>query len=322
MKMKSIHYAIAFLFINYFVIILYSTPVYALIKNNKASGKISAVNIKKLIYENPTLAIKYIKKSLKKHPKKPELYNYLGQSYGKLNENGKAILCYKKAIKLNPKYLNAYNNLGLVYNKIHNFKKAYKIFLILAKMNPKNPVYYNNIGFIEEERNKNNKAIEFFNKAVRLNPFYTMSYLNLGSIYRKMGKNRQAAKEYNKSGLTYFRVGNYMQAINSFKLSIKLYPRYIYPYENISNSYIKLGNIDKGVYYYALSGNRYNSMQKYHSAIKEFNLALQYNPRYMPAIHGIMLSYQKLGNMQMVTRYMQEEIKLGGVGALLGGGLL
>lgn len=320
-KMKSIIYLIVLFLFSYFFLSpasVFALPKISKIKARKETG---INNVKKLLFKNPELAIKKLNVMVKKNPENPKLYYYLGTSYGRLSKTDKAVQYYKKAIKLNPKYLNAYNNLGLTYNKIRNFKKAYKTFSKMVKLNPKNPVYYNNIGFIEEERNKNHKAIEFFNKAISLNPFYTMAYLNMGSIYRKLGENRRAAKEYNKSGLTYFRVGNYLQAVNSFKLSIKLYRRYIYPYENIANSYVKLGNINKAVSYYTLSGNKYNSKQRYHNAVKEFNMALKYNSRYMPAIHGIMLSYQKLGNMQMVSQYMQEEIKIGGVGAILGGGL-
>lgn len=320
--MKSIIYTVMLFLFSYFF--LSSVSAFALktaaIKNKAKKG--TGINgVKKLLFKNPELAIKKLNVMVKKNSKNPKLYYYLGASYGRLNRTGKAVRYYKKAIKLNPGYLKAYNNLGIAYNKSRNFKKAYKIFLKMVKLSPKNPVYYNNVGFIEEERNKNHKAIEFFNKATSLNPFYTMAYLNLGSIYRKLGENRRAAKEYNKSGLTYFRIGNYLQAVNSFKLSIKLYRRYIYPYENIANSYVKLGNIDKAVGYYTSSGNIYNSKQRYNKAVKEFDTALRYNSRYMPAIHGIMLSYQKLGNMQMVSRYMQEEIQVGGVGAILGGGL-
>ena len=320
--MKSIIYPIILFFFSY--LFFNSASAFALTKNNKPKVKkeTGISDVKKLSFKNPALSIKKLKVMVKKYPKNSTLYYYIGKSYDRLNKTGKAIQYYKKAIKLNPKYLNAYNNLGLAYNKNHNFKKAYNIFLKTVKLDPKNPVYYNNVGFIEEERNKNHKAIEFFNKAVSLNPFYTMAYLNIGSIYRKLGKNRRAAKEYNKSGLTYFRVGNYLQAVNSFKLSIKLYRRYIYPYGNIANSYVKTGNIGKAVFYYTSSGNMYNDKQRYHKAIKDFNLALQYNPKYIQAIHGIMLSYQKLGNMQMVSRYMQEEIQVGGVGAFLGTGML
>ena len=298
--------------------------------NKIKSAKLSAKNdnnlksIQKILYKNPKAAIKKLKiliNKKNKNLKNAKIYYYLGQSYFKLNNDDKAIMYYKKAIKQNPKYIKSYNSLGLLYNKNHNYKNAYIAFSKLVKINSRNPVYYNNLGFIEEEREKNHKAIEFFNKAVSLNPFYTMAYLNLGSIFRKLGEDRRAAKEYNKSGLTYFRTGNYLQAINSFKLSIKLYRNYIYPYKNIANTYVKLGNIDNAVNYYTLSGNLYNNMQKYNAAVKEFNSALKYNQSYMPAIHGIMLSYQKLGNMQMVSRYMQEEIKVGGIGAILVGGL-
>lgn len=318
MKFKNIIYVMMLFF--YIYLFFNTGSVFALIKNNKTSKTMNLNNIKKLIYKNPSLAIKNLDVIVKQHPE-PELYNYLGLAYSKINKMDNAIHYYKKAISLNPKYLNAYNNLGLAYNKTHNFKNAYKTFLKMVKIDAKNPVYYNNIGFIEEERNKNHKAIRYFNKAISLNKFYTMAYLNLGSIYRKLGENRRAAKEYNKSGLTYFEVGNYLQAVNSFKLSIKLYSRYIYPYENIANSYIKLGNINKAVFYYTSSGNKYNDRQRYHTAVRDFNIALKYNPRYMPAIHGIMLSYQKLGNMQMVSQYMREEIQIGGVGAFLGSGL-
>lgn len=320
-KMKSIICLTLLSLFSYFF--LSSASAFASTKISKIkTKKDTGINyVKKILLKNPRLAIKKLNDIVKKNPKNPKLYYYLGASYDRLNKTGKAVKYYKKAIKLNPEYLAAYNNLGIAYNKSRNFKKAYKTFLKMVKINPKNPVYYNNIGFIEEERNKNHKAIEFFNKAVSLNPFYTMAYLNLGSIYRKLGENKRAANDYNKSGLTYFRVGNYLQAVNSFKLSIKLNRRYIYPYENIANSYVKLGNINKAVGYYTSSGNIYDNKQRYNKAVKEFNMALKYNQRYMPAIHGIMLSYQKLGNMQMFSHYMREEIQVGGVGAILGGGL-
>ena len=323
-KYLSNYVMLIFMLIFFSYLLFNSASVFASIKNNKfkIKNEINISDIKKLSFKNPELAIKKLNVMVKKNPKNPKLYYYLGISYGRLNKTDKAINYYKKAIGLNPKYLIAYNNLGLAYNKNRNFKNAYKTFLKMVKINPKNPVYYNNVGFVEEERDKNHKAVMFFNKAVGLNPFYTMAYLNLGSIYRKMGENRRAAKEYNKSGLAYFRIGNYMQAVNSFKLSIKLYRRYIYPYGNIANSYVKRGNIGKAVFYYTSSGNMYNDKQRYHKAIKDFNLALQYNPKYIQAIHGIMLSYQKLGNMAMVSRYMREEIQIGGVGAFLGTGML
>lgn len=322
MKIKSIIYPIMLFLFCYFFLSPASTFALTKISKIKAEKETGISDVKKILFKNPELAIKKLNVMVKKNPKNPKLYYYLGISYGRLNKTDKAIHYYKKAIGLSPKYLNAYDNLGLTYNKNRKYKKAYETFLKMVKINPKNPVYYNNVGFVEEERDKNHKAVMFFNKAVGLNPFYTMAYLNLGSIYRKMGENRRAAKEYNKSGLAYFRTGNYMQAVNSFKLSIKLYRRYIYPYGNIANSYVKTGNTGKAVFYYTSSGNMYNDKQRYHKAIKDFNLALQYNPKYIQAIHGIILSYQKLGNMAMVSRYMREEIQIGGVGAFLGAGML
>ncbi|RZD17563.1 MAG: tetratricopeptide repeat protein [Candidatus Acididesulfobacter diazotrophicus] len=295
------------------------------IKNTKKDDKLNSKTLLKKakteLYNKPNNAISDLHLVLKRDPKNYEAYNYLGLAYNNINKSKKAIIEIKKAIKINPKNSVSYSNLASVYYKNHKYKDAFKYFSKASESNPKNFVYYNDMGFVDNKIGKYHTAIAYLNKAIRINPFYLTAYTNMASICRKLGENKRAAINLNKAGIIYFRSGNYPGAINEFKTSIRLNSHYAPAYENLGNSYIRFGKTAKASSSYDEAGNMFFRTEHYNKAINFYKLALKYEPNNTSIYHQLSTAYIKIGNMQMGAYYLRKMIKVGGLGAIMGGGL-
>ncbi len=288
---------------------------------NKLNSKTLLKKAKSELYDKPNKAISDLRLVLKRDRDNYEAYNYLGLAYNNINKSKKAVIEIKKAIKISPKNSVLYSNLATVYYKNNKYKDAFKYFAKASKYNPKNFVYYNDMGFVDNKMGKYHTAIAHLNKAIKINPFYLTAYTNMASIFRKLGENKRASINFNKAGIIYFRSGNYPGAINEFKTSIRLNSRYAPAYENLGNSYVRYGKTAKASSSYDKAGNMFFSMEHYNKAINFYKLASKYAPNNASIYHQLSTSYIKIGNIQMGAHYLRKMIRVGGVGALMGGGL-
>jgi hypothetical protein len=76
----------------------------------------------------------YFEKAIILYPKSERAYNYLGVTYLKEGNNGKALELFQKSIELNSSYSDPYYNLGGIYEKQKNIIKATEYYRQAAQL--------------------------------------------------------------------------------------------------------------------------------------------------------------------------------------------
>ncbi len=92
-------------------------------------------------------------------------YCNLGDMYGKLNEDGKALASYQKAIEVNPDYITAYTKTGNFYADHGSFLEAVPWYMQALKINPDDAQVNYLLGVAYKEIGRKNDAVEAFKKA-------------------------------------------------------------------------------------------------------------------------------------------------------------
>ena len=135
-----------------------------------------------------------------------DAYFHRAQIYYNNLEWDKTLSDLNRAIRLNPDYSEAYYGLGMINEQIGEWEKAIDDFSAVIEREPNNALAYFHRG-INRTRNKSNaSAREDFKKAIELIPDEPAGYLNMG--------------------ITYAIEGNLKEAINWFKQSLKINPKY------------------------------------------------------------------------------------------------
>lgn len=183
---------------------------------------------------------------------------------------------YVKAIEKDPYNIWAYAGRGWLYEDFRNRSKAKEIFESGIKNNSNRPqAYYYYGNYLSEGLGDMERAEVYYSKAIEKDIFYMPAYTKLIEVYNKQGKQQKSLTYLNELidkypeapdlwdllGNTYFSLGEYRRAIESFNQSIKLDDSY-------TKGLSKLG-------YSELQENQYESAKshyfKLHSSDPEGN---------------------------------------------------
>lgn len=156
--------------------------------------------------------------------KEAEYYYKMGIS--SLNEGNikMAYVQLHKSYELDQNNVDTLNSLGIVFMKLGEDDKAMQFFRRVIDLDSRYSDAYNNIGVLHLNNRRYKEAIDAFNMTIS-NPLYKFperGYYNLGS--------------------SYYRIGQYDNALKSFQTSIRLSPNFSLPYYGLSLAYNKKGN--------------------------------------------------------------------------------
>jgi len=185
------------------------------------------------------------------------------------------------------KMATATKELGEAYMGQGNYTAALNEFLKIEKITPLDPFLHNDLGITYMAKKRFDLAEEHFKKAIELNPEYIPAKNNLGSAYLKQQK--------------------WDLAIICFKeiAGNLLYATPHYPLSNLGWAY--LGKKDLKL------------------AQKNFALALEAQPDFINAIHGLATAYIEGSELQsafkILTQRIEKEKNPGGAIAVLYGDL-
>ncbi|MFB2767753.1 tetratricopeptide repeat protein [Pelatocladus sp. BLCC-F211] len=136
------------------------------------------------------------REALRRKPKDPDVWVFLGRSLrlqGKLDE---ALATYKKAIELNPRNPYAWNGLGNTLgsqeNKLDEAETAYRKAI---QIDPHFSLAYNNLGNVFYVRNNIPDAIAAYKKAIELDPDDVIARNNLDSLQRELASRQNLPSE-------------------------------------------------------------------------------------------------------------------------------
>lgn len=154
-----------------------------------------------------------------------EAYNFIANSYLKLNKPEDAISAYKASINLNPGRDDTHVKLGNVYMSLKRNEEAESEYKSALKLNPYSTSNAYTLGQLYLQSGRYNEAESQFNRIINLAP--------------------RAVEGYYGLGLTYSKEGRHGEAINQFKEAITMDSDFNYAYVDLGSAYADSGNKDE-----------------------------------------------------------------------------
>lgn len=141
-------------------------------------------------------AIRYYNEALKRNPKNSTLYNKMGVTEMRRNNNAAAEADFQRAIKIDSKNSDAQNNLGVVAFMNKNFGKAVKYYKKALALEETNATYHSNLGTAWFTQNKLDRAMVEYARAIELDPEVFLRSNQGGSIARVATSEDRAKYEF------------------------------------------------------------------------------------------------------------------------------
>ena len=253
-------------------------------------------------------------------------------------EFNKVIFYSNKYLEKNPPSHQLYNILGITYNKLNNNKLAFDSYSKAINIEPNFAVSYFNLGLLFHEQNSFEYAIENYKKAISLNPNYIDAIFNLANVLKEIGQDKKAInvyrsllkKDYNHID-THYNLGVIFKEINILSSSIfhfnevlKIKSKYIDTFLNLGTVYQKIKNFEKAIYYYLeeckinknnymayyLMGNAYIEIGDLQTAYQKFQKALQINPKFFNAFKYLGYIKQKEEDHNLAIQFYKKFLKI------------
>lgn len=167
----------------------------------------------------------------KKSPRKPRVFNNLGEAYEKKEDYQKAIEALKKAIAISPGYDYAHNNLGTVYGKLNQIDLAIKEYQLVLNINNRFPTVHFNLGKAYEMKGMFDEAIQEYSLAIKQQSDFYQAYFNLANIFSQRN--------------------SYKKAISTYQQFLKYKPSHPIAHFELGNMFVKTKNLDKAFSYFS-----------------------------------------------------------------------
>jgi tetratricopeptide (TPR) repeat protein len=258
------------------------------------------------------------------------LYEEAGDLKTKSNYED-AIQKYKAIIEIDKTYVDAYLELGQTFYEIYQYSKAVEIYEQAIENGIKDALIYYRLGNVFVDTGKIEEAIQHFEASLQIDPNLSMPYEALGDIYtsknnfkkavesytKALTRNIKKADTYRKLAVSHIKNGEPGIAIEVFQEAIKVNPGYVDIYDKIAeafkknrfNEYVeKITDIasrsgtQKASHYFNF-GNNYTELKKYDQAIKNYQKAIDLDPKYTSA-------YSNMGFVLNNQRKYKEAVEL------------
>lgn len=154
-----------------------------------------------------------------------DTYNFIANSYLKLNRPDDAISAYKSSINLNPSRDDTRMKLGNVYMSLKRYDEAESEYKSAIKLNPSSISNVYTLGQLYLQSGRYNEAESQFNRIINIAP--------------------RAVEGYYGLGLTYSKEGRHEDAINQFKEAITMDSNFNYAYVDLGSAYADSGQMDE-----------------------------------------------------------------------------
>lgn len=230
---------------------------------------------------NTRMAKELLEKVTKKFPQDTECLLKLAELYYLVQKYQESIEFVNKALKVNENIAKAYYIKGSIYRESGDTTRAISSLQTAIDQDPQMANAYNDLGVIYAAR-KNPIAMQYYENAIQVDPARSDVKYARAKLLQDMGKIDEAIKEYEallKSDAGCFKccynIGALQleikkepkKALEQFSSAIKLKPDYIEAYFARAYTYAVLK--DKA------------------SAKADYNMCLQLQPNYPPAVQGL-----------------------------------
>ena len=246
----------------------------------------------------------YSNKYLEKNPPSHQLYNILGITYNKLNNNKLAFDSYSKAINIEPNFAVSYFNLGLLFHEQNSFEYAIENYKKAISLNPNYIDAIFNLANVLKENGEIEKAICAYKSLLRRDNLHIDAHYNLGGIFKEMNR--------------------FASSIFHYKKVLKIKPLYLDTFFKLGTLYQKIKNFEKAIYYfleeskinknnymaYYLMGNAYIEIGDLQTAYQKFQKALQINPKFFNAFKYLGYIKQKEEDHNLAIQFYKKFLKI------------
>jgi len=127
-------------------------------------------------------------KILKKYPKIPLLYNFLGAAYRQKNNGILAEKAFRQGLDVDPKNVKILSNLAALYRLSENYTLSEEFFKKAIQNGPDDTTVLCNYANLLRDINKFDEAIDLYLRALSINKRLPIVLLNLSGTYQNIGK--------------------------------------------------------------------------------------------------------------------------------------
>ncbi|MDE0481126.1 MAG: tetratricopeptide repeat protein [Candidatus Poribacteria bacterium] len=178
------------------------------------------------------------RETIYKNPNTPILYVKLGELHEKFDNFADAQRVYQTAITLHPTFLPAYHSFGTALIRQRALEEATAVYLKITEIKPDDVQAWLKLGVIYINRQQFEPAIEAFKQAITADDTSGEAYNNLARVYAGLGSETKKAivlaekaialspipKHYDTLAYTYFRDGQYPEALVAINRAVTLAP--------------------------------------------------------------------------------------------------
>ncbi|MGD2099691.1 MAG: tetratricopeptide repeat protein [Desulfobacterales bacterium] len=262
-------------------------------------------------------AIPQYQRALEIDPNLAQPHINLGEALERQGKMDEALEHYRTALELKPELPEALNNIGGILSKQGKTEEAIQYFQNALKFRPHYALAHFNLARALVKIGRTEEGIRHYYAAIQFKPDYVAAHNDLGSIYINMGEEQKAIQHYmaalqidpdlvevyNNLGIALMQEGKIDAAISQFQKALKLKPGFIMAENNLNRALAirqrletEISRIDKllkdnpenFVLHFQL-GNLYFRKGEQDQAIKQYNRALQLNPKFVPALKNLAL---------------------------------
>ena len=155
-------------------------------------------------------------------PKTSQIQFQIAKLYFQQGAYEKARDAFAATVILDPKNMDARNSLGYIYEQLNNYEAAAQVYEDTLKVEPHNLYALNHLGLAYKQLSRLDDAERVLRKAVEIDP----------KSARPASKNLR-----NYLALIYLEKGDIGEAIAEFRESIRLFPKDIWPRQNLASLY-------------------------------------------------------------------------------------
>jgi len=268
--------------------------------------------------------IQGLQKAIKDNPRNAALRVRLAEAYMEQDNTNGAIEALNSALEIDRKYAPAYLVLGFAHMTDENLEGALGAFLKTVELR-ENGEYAASDSLLEQGhfysgvvyyRQKNyDEAIVHFKSAVRIKKASSDTHMYIAKSYAAKQWYGKAIQEYTiavtfdprlaeaqfELGRLYERQKDYARAVEHYRLANEAMPGRKEPKEAMA----RFGSQDS---HYA-DGQSLLQKKKYAEAVKEFQMALAFNPKFVNACYGLGQAYEATGQKKKAIDQYKAALK-------------
>ena len=306
------------------------------IKNDYVPAIVKLANIKKQSGNNQEAANLY-NQAIQTDPTLVEAYVGAAACTMALGNLDQAQTIATQAIGINQSIEGVNEILGVIYQNKRNFQQAIASYQKELDINPKSETSLLNLGLLLLQQGESAAAIKPLTRAAAINPSEQCSLL-LAQAYQSVGNQKEAICEYQKIdfskiqnkmipfnlGLCLLNTGRNIDAIEAFKIAIKLDESFLPAWGNIGTAFMKEGRYQEALPVtqkviehdpnnptaHMNLGGIYKDLGNLDQALASTLKSLELNPANPDALNNLSCIYQDLGNLDQAFASTLKSLEL------------